>query len=465
MTGRWFRSASFLLSSLCLCASVVSSGCSDRQPAAHAQPGNPPSARVAESGPERPVRVKAVRPTREHLKRFTTPQPANVEPFEKIDVYAKASGYLLKLGQSRDGAGGARDLDIGDRVAKGQVLAELWVPEAEQEKRQQEALFEQARSEIGQAEAAEKAAAAMVTAARARVEEADAEVARHDAEVDYGEGEDARYKRMLAERTTSQDQADEKLRRLRVARSARAAAKAAVSTARANLAVEEARLSRARADVEGARARLKVAGANLQQAVILLDYASVRAPFDGVITRRHVDTGAFVQSATMGKAGPLFSLAHVDRLRIVTDVPDSEAAWVRVGQRAALKVDALRGQQFAGKVVRFADALDPATRTMRTEVELDRAAEGLRPGMFGSLTLELVDRPDALLVPAGVLLPAADRPAVLVVEEGRARRQEIAVGYSDGIRLLVTNGLHGDEQVIADGKTAVRDGQAVEVAP
>ncbi|MCI0458885.1 MAG: efflux RND transporter periplasmic adaptor subunit [Gemmataceae bacterium] len=213
-----------------------------------------------------------------------------------------------------------------------------------------------------------------------------------------------------------------------------------------------------------ARARLQVAQANLDQTVIMLNFAAIKAPYDGIITRRLVNTGDLIQSAA-GKAQPLFTVARVDRLRIIADVPEAEAALVTVGQRAAFQVNAARGQPLIGRVVRAADALDQETRTMRTEVELDALTQGLRPGMFGSLTILLADVPDALMLPTSALLPAGGKPAVLVVEDGKAIRREVEVGLTEGGRVQVLRGLAGNEQVITDGKTAVRDGQAVQIAP
>jgi RND family efflux transporter MFP subunit len=259
--------------------------------------------------------------------------------------------------------------------------------------------------------------------------------------------------------------ADERLNQYRAAASALTGARAAVATARANLRVEQARQTKAGADVGSAQARLKVAQANLKQAEILLAYGRVRAPFAGVLTRRMADTGVFVQSAGAGKASPLFTLACAGRLRIVANIPEPDTTWVQVGQPATLRVDAVRGRMFPGKVVRLADALDPATRTMRVEVELDGSPRVLRPGLFGALTITLADLPDALLLPTSALVPAGDRPAVMVVGAGRAHRQDITIGSNDGIRMQITDGLKGDELVITDGKDLVREGQPVEVVP
>src|SRR5262249_31325838 len=142
------------------------------------------------------VRVKTIRPAREHLKRVTT-QTAHVEPYEKAELFARIAGYLQKV-----------HVDIGDRVKKSQVLAELWVPDLEQERVQKQALVEKVQTEVGQAEAALKAADAMVGAADAKVLEVSALVAKHEADVVYHKGEYARYDQLFKDRAVQKDVVD-----------------------------------------------------------------------------------------------------------------------------------------------------------------------------------------------------------------------------------------------------------------
>jgi RND family efflux transporter MFP subunit len=415
------------------------------------------------AAPVAAARVKTVHPTRERLRRETS-QQASIDAYEQTDLYAKVSGYLGKFGQVAGPDGKMRDVDIGDRVAKDQVLAELWVPELVQAEAEKRAQAESAAADVAQAAAAVEAAQAMADAAQAKIKEASLMVARWEADVAYRKAEHQRYQRMLAERTTREDQVDEQLKQYRSAEAALASAKAGVSSAEAAARSEQAKVVKAKADVKSAEAKAKVAQASLDQAVIVLDYAKVRARFDGVVTRRRVDTGAFVQSAATGKAEPLFTLARTDRLRIRTEIPEGDAPWVKLGQPAVLRVDAVRGQAFAARVARFADALDLKTRTMQTELELEQPASALRPGMFGEVTITLADYPDALTLPTTALLPAGAKPAVMVVVEGKARRREVEVGSNDGARMHITRGLTAEDEVITDGKNTVRDGQDVTVA-
>jgi RND family efflux transporter MFP subunit len=400
--------------------------------------------------------VKVVRPERKPLERITT-QPAHLEAYEKVEIHARIGGYLQTLGQVPSGAGKSRPLDIGDRVAGDQVLGELWVPEMEQDLEQKKVLVEQA-------EAVREASTALVAAAKARVAQARAEVGQYEASVAYRKSEYERYRQLLTERTVERKLVDERLMQYRSAESALAAAKAAIASAEANLKVEQARQSKAVADV-------KVARANLKQAEIMFDYRKVRAPFPGVIIRRTrmADTGAFVQSAATGKPTALFTLVRADektslvKVRIVTDIPEPDTPWVKVGQQATLRIDALRGRPFAATVVRLAEALDPSTRTMRVELEPVRPSEGLRPGLYGNVTIILARIPEALLLPTSALLPSEGKPAVMIVKDGRALRREIQLGINDGIKMQVSSGLKGNEQVVSDGKDSLRDGDPVEV--
>jgi RND family efflux transporter MFP subunit len=422
-------------------------------PAGFGQTDSNAGARSEESGNTlATVRVKAIRATREHLKRTTT-QTAHVEPYEKADLLAKIAGYLQRV-----------HVDIGGRVKKDQVLAELWVPEMEQERVQKQALVEKVQAEVGQAEAALKAAEAMVGAADARILEVFSHVAKYEADVVYHKGEYARYDQLFKDRAVQRDVVDRELNQLRAAEAALTAARATVMTAEANRKVEQAKLLQAQADLAGAQARLKVAQADLEQASILLRYSKITAPYDGVITQRLVHPGAFIQSGATGKADPLLTIARVDLLRIVTEISESDSAWIKVGQMAMLQVDAARGQRFPGKVARLADALDKKSRTMLVEVELDTPTDLLRPGMYGSVTITLADYPDALLLPTSALLAGADKPSVMIVSDGKAHRQEIGLGYNDGVRMQIVRNLTADEQVITDGKNSVHEGQGVEIA-
>lgn len=368
----------------------TTAGCSQHESAASGQSAKQIRVAPAVSQQRLATPGQVVPPTSQPVRRVSNSQPAQVAPSEQTDLYAKVGGYLDSFGQVRHVDGTMRSVDIGDRVTKGQVMAVLSVPEMEQDRLQKAALVEQAQAEVGQSEAAVQAVEAMIDAARAKVEEARAQIARYDAELAYRKSEYERFVALVKERAVSQGLEDEKLNQFRAAEAARQAVGAALTTSQANLRVEEATLIKAKADLVSAKARLKVAQANLEHSTILLNYATIKAPYDGIVTRRWSDTGAFIQSAASGKPDPLFTIVRVDRLRIIANLPESEASQVQVGVPVTFQENTSRGkspQPLAGRIVRLAESLDSATRTMRIEIELDAPSPTLRPGMFGSISV------------------------------------------------------------------------------
>lgn len=449
------RAGHALMSAVSVAVVLVAglSGCSNQNTAAQVPPGKQAAAPVPSAGSDQPIRVKVVRPKREHLKRVSTPQPAHVEPYEKTDLYARVPGYLQKV-----------HVDIGDCVTKDQVLAELWIPEMEQERVHKVALVEQARAEVDQADAALNAAGANVATAKALIQETEAARVRVEAYHELAKAEHKRLGALVESRVIDEQVMDETRYKLRAADAARDETEARIRSARAALQESAAKRAKAQADVAHAKANVKVVQANLEQTTIMLGYAKIRAPYEGVITRRLADTGAFIQATDSGKMMPLFSVVRHDRLRIIADIPEADSLYVRIGQPATLRIDALRGQQLAAKVARFSDALEAGTRTMRVELELHQHHTSLRTGMFGAVTIEYANEPNALFLPTSALLPSEGQAAVMVVEGNHARRRLIEIGYSDGDRMQISRGLNGTEEIIAEGKNMVRDGQNVEIS-
>ena len=141
----------------------------------------------------------------------------------------------------------------------------------------------------------------------------------------------------------------------------------------------------------------------------------MRAPFAGVITVRNIDTGALVNEGNT----LLFRIAQTDRLRTYLNVPQADAESVRVGQRAKLTVPDLSGRTFTGTVARTANALDPATRTLLVEVQVDNAGGALMPGMYAQVDLSVPRKNPPLMIPADALVVRARRPAGGGGERGR----------------------------------------------
>ena len=203
-------------------------------------------------------------------------------------------------------------------------------------------------------------------------------------------------------------------------------------------------------DLENARAANRLA--NLE-----LSYANVKAPITGVIAQRSIKTGNFVQINT-----PIFRIIDADKLEATLNVPERELATMKAGLPVALQVDALPGKTFAGTVDRVAPVVDSGSGTFRVVCSFDNGGV-LQPGMFGRIRIDYDNRADALALPRGALLEDEGKPAVFVVRNGKAARVPLALGYVEGDWAEVRSGLKQGEQVIVAGKSAVRDGSAVQV--
>jgi RND family efflux transporter MFP subunit len=396
--------------------------------------------------------VAVVRPTVEDLHRSTT-QPAHIEPFERTDVYAKAAGYVAEV-----------LVDIGDRVERGQVLARLSIPEMDQEKLQQASLVEEASAGVEQARARLSAAAAEVTAAEANLAVAQATIAEHEAEVAFRRGEHARITQLVASQSMNEAVLEEKLNRLRSAESALAVARAGVTSAQAGIDVRRSHQARAAADLARAQAQVKVAEANLAHVEILAGYLQIVAPYDGMVTRRWVDSGDFVTSAANSMTEPLFTIDRDVPLRIVFDVPESQSSQIRIDQPASLVVDALKGRTFTGRVRRTTGILDPKTRTLRAEVELDAPTPFLRPGMYGMITVVLAESPHAMTVPTTSLQYEGELSYVLCAVSGVCQQRPVDIGYSDANVTEILSGIEPGDLVVAETEQALRPGDPLRVA-
>lgn len=216
--------------------------------------------------------------------------------------------------------------------------------------------------------------------------------------------------------------------------------------------------------VDEARGRLETAQANLERTETLLAYSKLTAPFGGVVTARYVDPGSFVPSATSGSAAQtaaILTLMDFNTVRAVVAVPELEAALVRSGQPVRLTTESLPGKKFEASVSRFSYALDDATRTMLVEADLPNPELMLRPGMYVTIKVGVEKHTDALLIPVEALAMEKANAFAFVVNDGKAKKTAIKIGFNDGMKVEVVSGLSGSEAVILMGKLALSDGAAI----
>jgi membrane fusion protein, multidrug efflux system len=309
--------------------------------------------------------------------------PGTLQAYVESTLYARTSGYLRKW-----------DHDIGSRVAKGTLLAEIDAPEVDQQ-------LAQARADLGTAEANARLAA--LTAARLR-------------EVVKTEG------------------------------------------------VSKQEFDNAVGDSEAKQAALESARANLRRLQDLESFKRIYAPFSGVITRRNVDVGALVNAGNGGVSQQLFALAQTDPIRVYVSVPENVAPAIHAGLGAHLALTQYPGQEFRGQVVRTAEALDPTTRTLLTEIDVPNGDGRLLPGGFAEVHVEIQVAQGRLQVPVNALLFRAEGLRAVVVDEQHVLHlRPLTIGRDYGTSLEVLSGLEAQDWIVLNPADSLEDGQQVRV--
>jgi RND family efflux transporter MFP subunit len=331
--------------------------------------------------------------------------PGNIEAVTEAPVLARANGYIQK-----------RYADIGDRVKSGQLLAEIEAPELDQQVNQARASLDQTRAALEQA------------TANLQQGQAQEQLAKVTAE---------RWKNLVAKGVVSRQEND---------------------TYQSQFVAAQANVSALEKAVASARSNINAAQANLSRLTQLQGYKSVYAPFAGVITVRNVDVGALVNEGNT----LLFRMAQTDRLRTYVNVPQSDAGSVHVGQIAHLAILDLAGHQFAGAVTRTANALDPATRTLLTEVQVANSGGLLLPGMYAQVDLTTPRKNPPLLIPGDTLVVRSDGPQVAVVGADHVVHfQRLQLGRDFGDKIEVLSGLETGQQVVVNPGDTVQEGAKV----
>ena len=394
------------------------------------------------------ARVEVVRPARQTMRRLVE-EPGQVEAFEVTAIHAKVAGYVRSW-----------SVNIGSKITKGQVMAELDVPEAEAEAEQKRAMLEQAQARRVQAEAAVEVAQADILAADAKLVESRAGMKRVEADLSRWQAEFARVEQLFRERAQTGSLVDETRSKLRGSEAMREEFEAQVKTAMAAIAQATAALDKARADLAAAGSGIAVARSDVRGAEALLAYNRIVAPYDGVVTRRNLDTGHLTVPGGQGE--PLFVVARSDLVTVVVAVPELFAAAVEPGDRALIKLQAIPGKTFEGKVTRTAYALDAKSRTLRAEIDLPNPDGKLHPGLYAYASIVAEEHPDVLTVPSSAVGRDGEKAFCFVVRDGHAARCPIEVGLVNGTSTEVVSGLRGDEDIVKAGVASLADGQPVE---
>jgi multidrug efflux pump subunit AcrA (membrane-fusion protein) len=450
-----------------------------------------------------PPAVRVTRPKSRHIVRVVG-QPSFVESYERTSIYPKVTGFIEKW-----------YVDIGDDVKKGQVLADLFVPEIKEDYQTKGATVELNKQQIKLAEKTVLVAKADVQSAQSRLDAAKAILERYQALVDRWESEVARLSRETNGGVVDRQVLDESKNQLRANVAARAAAQADIAKAEADLESADAAEQKAEVAVAVAKAILDVSTSDWKRMQAWVGYLKLYAPFDGRIVARNANTGDFVMPlvgdpsadsraphlSPDSKAAPIYVVDRTDVVRIFVDIPESDANYVRVGSKATVMIRAFRDRQIPATVTRTSWALNVKSRTLRAEIDLRntdapeeyrdggdhqsadvkatsvKSPEGIQilPGMyaFGKV---IIERSDVMALPSTALVRRGEKTFCWTVANGRSMRTEVQTGITDGEWVEVTSRqvppppgsdddpwepIDGSEQVILGDLSILNDGSPI----
>jgi membrane fusion protein, multidrug efflux system len=214
-----------------------------------------------------------------------------------------------------------------------------------------------------------------------------------------------------------------------------------------------------------AQANLAAADANVRRLEQLESFKNVYAPFSGVLTRRNVDPGALINSGAQAAGKELFDIARVDPLRVYVSVPQAYAPSMKVGVKATVTLQEFPGQKFLGSVARTADAIDPATRTLNTEVDVPNKDGKLLPGSFGQVHFATGTSVPRITIPVNAMLFRAEGPQAAVVDkDGKVHLRPISIGRDFGTTIEILTGIDASDRIIVNPSDSLEEGQQVHVA-
>ena len=284
-------------------------------------------------------------------------------------------------------------VDIGDRVKKDKLLAVISAPDIDDQLNQAKANMAQAKANLVQAKANEVFATA----------------------------DEKRYGVLVRTQAASQEDYESKVD----------AAKVATAT------------------VVAMEASINVNEATVQRFTDLQAFEKITAPFDGVITARHFDVGDLMTADTPGTTKLMYVVQRTDILRVHVDVPQVYATTIKVGQQAVVFRRESPSEQYTGTVTRTANALDPAARTLLTEIQVANPNDALRPGMFLQVKFVSPRGASAVMIPsAAILIRDNVRQVAVLDQQHRVSYQRVELGRDFGAEIEVVSGLHDGETVL-----------------
>ena len=337
--------------------------------------------------------------------------PGDMQALIESPIFPRVEGYMAK-----------RNVDIGDIVKAGQVMAEIETPEIDQQ-------LQQARATVLNSQSALKELQANITLAQASLKLAETTFQR--------------WKTLQAKGAIARQDFDEK--------------DADFQVKRATVEAAEARLASAREIVAGNEANVR----RLEQTK---SFAHVKAPFDGIVTARLMDVGTLVNAGNSGANREIFRVADLNVMRIFVNVPQTWVSAIHDGQKAELRVQEIPGKVFQAAVAHTTHAVDATSRSMLAVLRTPNPNHQLLPGMYAQVRFATSRPVSTLLIPGDALVNGKEGTRVATAgPDGKVHFKNVRVGTDFGNEIEILDGLSPDDLVIVNPTDAVRDGVEVEV--
>lgn len=453
-----------------------------------------------------PPTVRIVSPQTRTISRVVG-QPSFVESYERTSLYAKVMGFVEKW-----------NVDIGDKVKKGDVVATIYAPEVNEDWETKKNTVKLDKERVTLAEKLVEVGKADVQAADARLLEAKSILDQYEAQVARWDSEVKRLTKEVKSGVVDPQVLLESTNQWKASTAQRNAAKATITKADAELLSKKATLAQEMVDVDVAKARVAVSESEARKQGVWVSYLKVVAPFDGVIVARSTNTGDFSTPLTgdpsadaraphmspSGKAAPLYVVDRTDVVRIFVDVPEADANYVHGesavgkgdGSKANVRVTAFRDVVIPATVTRTAWALNVKSRTLRAEIDLRNAdlkmyfdkgdhpivegkqmpKQAILPGMYAYGRI-VIERPKVQALPVAAIMRVGDKAYYWRHENGKAVRIEVQTGMTDGEWIEVTSReipgkeddtrwakLENNEQIILGDLSSLNDGALVTIS-
>ena len=459
--------------------------------------------------------VRTVRPRLDPMFEVVASNPAYVNAYYRVDLMAQVPGVVNK----------SFTKDIGDPVKTGEVVLQLDAPDLAADLKVKEAMIAEKNDEKAMAEKRTELAKAAVATAQAAAKEMRQNVVIADADAVFHETRARRFEGLVNDQAAIKDTAEEMVAESKKAAASAVGSRFSVERAQAEIAEASAKLETATVDIKLKQSEIEQAKADRDKVQALIDFAALKAPFDGVVVRRMVDPGSLVSNSSTGHSDALLTLERTDILTIYANFPDVYAPYITKGTAVQLDMSELPGVTIGGKITRFAPTLQNPTgdRTMRVEVDLyngtteeygqflktaGKTRDGLKggelplypnvttsdtapahvrlmPGMFGTMKLVLNEFKNAYLLPSSAVFSRGGVRYIFLVKDNKVAltRVEVQVEQVEGgqtpgrgieSKVLVIEDRDGhevrrelrkDDVIVTSNQAELHDGQEVRPVP